>query len=424
MRAAWYRRAHCPAWIGLIMPTLACCGSSSPCAMTVEEAVCTAIFRHPTLAAAKSEVSAAHTEVKAARSGYLPSLSASGGPQETSPDEWAYEVTAAQMVYDWGQTRARVNGTKASERQRRVEWSIARDEAASDVIETYLDVLLARQQREVDLAQIATLEDLASMTGQRADSGYTDRSEPDRAELELARARQRLASDEGQAADAGAQFEELVGVAPDGLEQPAPPSMAQRIVEQDIDALIDETPRYRKALEETRLARTQFDEARSAVLPRVNIEATALSREIGGRMESDAVVALRLRMAPMQGLSAFHRADAAQQKVEANQWKEAATRRDMTRQIRNLMVTATALDQQAQALRSQVAGAGELSSLYREQFDVGRRDIVDLVTIQREHFDAHRSLNEVTLQLIRVQYRIAAQLGRLSDLMALPQEQQ
>jgi len=61
-------------------------------------------------------------------------------------------------------------------------------------------------------------------------------------------------------------------------------------------------------------------------------------------------------------------------------------------------------------------------NIYREQFEVGRRDIVDLVTIQREHFDALRSLNEVKLQTIRIQYRIAAQLGKLSDLVALPRD--
>ncbi|PNU06723.1 hypothetical protein A8V01_00590 [Novosphingobium guangzhouense] len=390
--------------------------------MTVEEAVLIAIARHPTLAAATSEVKAAHTEVKAARSGYLPSFSASGGPQETSPDEWAYEVTAAQMIYDWGLTRNKVDGARASERQRRAEWFIARDDAASDVIETYLDVLLAQSQTEIDLAQIATLEDLVHMTGERADSGYADRSEPERAELELARARQRLASDEGQAADAAAQYETLVGTRPDNLQQPAPLSMSQRIKGQDIDALIDEAPLYRKALEDTRSARAQFGEARAGILPRLNLEATALSREIGGRMESDAVVAVRLRMSPMQGLSAFHRIDAAQQKVNAAQWTEAATRRDISRQLRNLIVTSTALEDQALALRNQVSGAGELSDVYREQFAVGRRDIVDLVTIQREHFDARRALNEITLQSIRIQYRIAASLGKLSELLPLPEE--
>ncbi|MBF7014634.1 TolC family protein [Novosphingobium resinovorum] len=391
-------------------------------AMTVEEAVAAAIARHPALSAAASEVKAAHTEVKVARSGYLPSISASGGPQEVSTEKWAYEVTAAQMVHDWGQTRSRTDGARAAERQARAEWSMTRDEAVRDVIETYLDVVLARLQREVDLAQISTLEDLSRMTGMRADGGYADRSEPDRAQLELARAHQRLASDDGQAANAGAQFETLVGTPPGHLEQPVPASMVRRIETQNIDTLIDEAPAFRKALEETHYARAQFDDARSSILPRVNLEATALSREIGGRMASDAVVALRLRMTPLQGLSLFDRADAARQRVNAAQLKEAAVRRDIARELRNLMTTATALEQQAQALRAQVSDAGNLSGLYREQFEVGRRDIVDLVTIQREHFDARRSLNEVMLQMARTQYRIAAQLGRLSDLVALPPE--
>lgn len=422
MRAAWGSRADVLFIIGTIASLVLGSPPKPARAMTVEEAVAAAIAKNPTMSAAKSEVKAAHTDVRAARAGYLPSISASGGPQELSPDEWAYEVTAAQMVHDWGQTRSRIDSARATERQRHAEWSIARDEAARDVIEIYLDVVLARLQRDVDLAQISTLEDLSHMTAMRADSGYADRSEPDRTQLELARARQRLASDDGQAGNAEAQFETLVGALPEHLEQPTPESMVKRLEAQDIDALIDEAPVYLKALEDTHYARAQFDDARSAILPRVNLEATALSREIGGRMASDAVVALRLRMTPMQGLSSFDRADAARERVNAAQLKEAAVRRDIARELRNMTTTAAALEQQAQALRAQVADAGNLSGLYREQFEVGRRDIVDLVTIQREHFDARRSLNEVTLQTVRIQYRIAAQLGRLSDLIALPRD--
>ncbi|MFT4054109.1 MAG: TolC family protein [Novosphingobium sp.] len=391
-------------------------------AMTVNEAVAAALARHPTLSAAGSEVKAAHSEVKAAKSGYLPSISASGGPQGASPDEWAYEVTVAQPVYDWGATTDKVDSARATEQQRRIEWTIARDQSASDVIEIYLDVMQGQMQHEANLSQIEALENLSRMTSIRADGGYADRSEPDRTRLELARARQRLASDMGQAANACAQFETLVGAPPDGLVQPRPASMMQRIKGMYLEALIDEAPLYRKALKETHYALARFSEARSSAMPHVNLEATALSREINGRMANDAVIALRLRMTPMQGLASFDRIDAARERVEAAHWKEAATRRDIARALQDLITNATALDQQEQALLQQVSDAENLSSVYFEQFEVGRRDIIDLVTIQRELFDARRSLIEVTLQLVRIQYRIASQIGKLSDLVALPSD--
>ncbi|HUD30852.1 MAG TPA: TolC family protein [Novosphingobium sp.] len=388
-------------------------------AMTLEEAVATGLERHPEIAAAAAEIRAAKTDVDVAKAGYLPSVSISGGPQDVSPDEWAYDVTAAQMLHDWGQVKSQVRGARATQRQRQEEWLVARDTATLDIVETYLDLLLARRQREVDLAQIATLEDFAQMTGLRAQGGYADRSEPDRSQLELARARQRLASDEGLIADAASQFQTLVGTAPEDLVEPAPKSMIQAIAAEDTDALIDAAPLYRKTVEDTNHARAEYDETRSSILPRVNLEATALSREIGGHMESDSVVAIRLRMNPMQGLSSLHRVEGAGQRVDAAQWKEGAARRDIERRLRNMTTNGTALADQEQALERQVSSAGELGGLYREQFEVGRRDIIDLITIQREHYDARRSLNEVHLQLIRVQYQIAAQLGRLTDLFEL-----
>jgi adhesin transport system outer membrane protein len=388
-------------------------------AMTVEEAVAIGLGRHPELAAASAEIRAARTEVDVAKGGYLPSITVSGGPQEVSPDQWAYDVTAAQMVHDWGQVRSQVRGARATERQRQEEWLVARDEAALDVVETYLDLLLAQRQREVDLAQIATLEDFAQMTGLRAQGGYADRSEPDRSKLELARARQRLASDEGLLADAAAQFETLVGTGPGPMVEPAPRSMIRALAAEDIDALVDAAPLYRKTVEDTQYARAEYEGARASLLPRVNLEASALSREIGGRMESDAVVAVRLRMAPMQGLSSFDRLEGAGERVDAAQWREGAARREIERRLRNLTTNGTALAEQEEALSRQVGSAGELGGLYREQFEAGKRDIIDLITIQREHYDARRSLNEVHLQLIRIQYQIAAQLGRLTDLIAM-----
>ncbi|WP_232493693.1 TolC family protein [Novosphingobium kaempferiae] len=391
-------------------------------AMTIEEAVATAILNHPSMAAAASEAKAAHVDVDVAKAGYLPSLSASGGPRDVTPDEWAYEVTAAQMIYDWGQTRSKVRGARATERQRQEEWLIARDEAALDVIETYLDVLLYRRQCEVDQTQIGTLEDLDRMTRLRTDSGYADRSEPDRTALELARARQRLASDQGMVLDSVAQFDTLVGAPAEALVEPAPAPMLGQIDKTNFETLIEAAPLYRKAVEATNHARAQYDEARSSILPRVNVEATALSREIGGRMQSDGILALRLRVNPMQGLSAFDRTEGARQRIAAAQWNEAAARRDIERKLRNLTTNGAALVEQARALERQVVDAAQLSQVYREQFEVGRRDIVDLVTIQREHFDARRSLNDVRLQLIRIQYRLAAQLGCLADLVELPTE--
>lgn len=386
-------------------------------AATLAEAVAAGLARNPDVAAAQSDRDAAQDEVRAARSGYLPSVSVSGGPQDLAPDKWSYEVTAAQTLYDWGQARSRVAGARAAERGLSQDLLFARDRAVLDITETYLDVLLARRQREVDMAQVASLEDLARMTALRAQGGYSDRAEADRARLELTRARQRLASDEGVLADAIGQYETLVGRPPDVLALPAPPSLLHDPALQDPAATIDNAPQYRKAQEDTDYAVAQYDDARASARPHLDLEATALSREIGGRMQSDSIVALRLRLDPMQGLGTFRRIDGARERIRAAQFREGAVRREIERRLRNLVTNGKALEQQEQALGAQVDGAGELSGVYREQFEVGRRDIIDLVTIEREHFDARRSLNEVQIQLIRVQYQIAAQIGSITDLV-------
>src|SRR5690606_35937076 len=150
--------------------------------------------------AAESDVKAAGTDIRIARGGYLPSLSISGGPRRLVPDSWSYEVTAQQMLHDWGKVKSRVDGARAGQRQLSEELLVKREAAALDIAETYLDALLAERLLETVRLHIERLQHIVEMTQARSHGGYSDRSEPERAALELARARERLSIDEGELA--------------------------------------------------------------------------------------------------------------------------------------------------------------------------------------------------------------------------------
>ncbi|MFO6280439.1 TolC family protein [Pseudomonas aeruginosa] len=320
--------------------------------------------------------------------------------------EIVYDLTASQMLYDWGRVTSKVDSASATQRKLSEAVLVARDDAALDIVETYLDVLASERRVEVVREHIQRLDGIREMTQARGGDGYADRSELDRANLELSRAQEQLSLEKGNLQDARNQYAILVGQEP-----------ADLLAASDMARVIRESPLQRKALEDANVAEAEVREAKASLLPQLNLEASALRREIGGHPESDSVVSLRFRMDTFQGLSNFRRPTAAQQRLESAKWSADAMQRDIRRQLQNLFDNGDTLRWREQSLTQQVTESEQVGELYREQFEVGRRDVIDLLNVQRERFEAERQLINLRIERKRIEYRAAAQVGLLGPLL-------
>ncbi|AGI24175.1 TolC family protein [Pseudomonas sp. MT3] len=399
--------------IGLLLLGLPLCAPAIP----LDEAVRAGLAIHPQLRSALAEAERAGTEVDIAKGGYYPAVSLSGGPQEFDFGEVVYDATVSQMLYDWGRVSSKVDSASADRRRLTEAALVARDDAALDIVETYLDVLAAERRVDTVRRHIQRLDGIREMTQARGGDGYADRSELDRANLELSRAGEQLSLEKGSLQDARNQYALLVGQAPGDLVEPEPASLQRYLAGSDLSRVIQDAPLQRKAVEEANAAEAGVREAKSALLPQLNLEATALRREVGGRPESDSVLALRLRMDTFQGLSNFRRPTAAQQRLESARWSADAMQRDIRRQLQTLFDNGETLRWREQSLSQQVSESEQVGELYREQFEVGRRDVIDLLNVQRERFEAERQLVNLHIERKRIEYRAAAQVGLLGSLL-------
>ncbi|HCF3517893.1 TPA: TolC family protein [Pseudomonas aeruginosa] len=386
-------------------------------AMPLDQAVRAGLAIHPEVRSAMAEADRAGTEVEMAKGGYYPSVTMSGGPQEFDFGEIVYDLTASQMLYDWGRVTSKVGSASATQRKLSEAVLVARDDAALDIVETYLDVLASERRVEAVREHIQRLDGIREMTQARGGDGYADRSELDRANLELSRAQEQLSLEKGNLQDARNQYAILVGQEPADLVEPEPMSLQRYLAASDMARVIRESPLQRKALEDANVAEAEVREAKASLLPQLNLEASALRREIGGHPESDSVVSLRFRMDTFQGLSNFRRPTAAQQRLESAKWTADAMQRDIRRQLQNLFDNGDTLRWREQSLTQQVTESEQVGELYREQFEVGRRDVIDLLNVQRERFEAERQLINLRIERKRIEYRAAAQVGLLGPLL-------
>ncbi|KRW62443.1 TolC family protein [Pseudomonas sp. TTU2014-080ASC] len=401
-------------WAGLCLTGL---GVSMPLvAMPLDEAVQLGLAINPQVRAAMAEAARAGTDVDIAKGGYYPAVSMSGGPQEFDFGEVVYDLTASQMLYDWGRVASKVESANATQRKKLEELMVAQDDAALDIVETYLELLAAEQRLESVRMHIEHIDSIRQMTEVRG-QGYSDRSELDRASLELVRAQEQMSAEKGKLQDLRNQFLILVGQEPEALEIPEPYSLERYLARGDVGKVISSSPLQRKALEDANVAEAELREAKASLLPQLNLEASHLRREIGGRMEDDSMVSLRFRMETIQGLSNFYRPAAAQQRLEAARWSADAMQRDIRRKLQTLFDTAETLRWREQSLQQQVQQADQVTGLYREQFEVGRRDVIDLLNVQRERFEAERQLINLKIEQKTIEYRAAAQVGLLSAML-------
>lgn len=384
---------------------------------TLEQAVLRGVARHPDILVAQAEVSQATIELEMVRNAWLPIVSGSSGPVAAG---LAYDVSVTQPVYDWGVTGSVRDQRRALLAQQQANLEVVRDDAALQIVEAYLDVVSDRTQLLLLGDHLERLGELLEMTEARVEGRYADQSEAGRVNLAVATAQGRQAQLQGDLEDAVGRYTLLVDAPPDALRLPEePPSFLQSVRDQEaLDVAISTSPLYRKAALGIQAADASIREANAARWPRLNLEGGLQRREIGGRLINDSSIGLRFRMASQQGLTAQQRPELERQRREAARWAAEGQARDLQRTVSALVRSDAALAGRIDALGDQAAQAQAVRDLYGEQFLVGRRDIQDLVVMENEQFEAERQRVELVVERLRLQYRAAAQLGRLTPMMA------
>ncbi len=386
--------------------------------LALRDAVQQGLGNHPGVRAAMARVSRSDIEIDIARAGYHPNVQAGVGTAGSGNMQLGYDVVVSQMLYDWGAVESQVDSAQATQRHAVQELLVEREDAALEISEAYLDVLFARQRVAVADAYIERLDDLLALSQRRVSTGYVDRSESGRVTLALARAQEQLLLEQGRLQEAAQQYAVLVGAPAVALE--APPLVP-------LDALLERgrrlapliliSPLYLQAVEKSRVEEANIKAADAALKPQINLEGTAQRREIGGQLTRDTTIMLRLRMAAFQGLSSFKRVDAARQALEAAQWDKDQVERDIRRKVQALMEGEAPLAARETALQEQIGGAGEIGGIYREQFFVGMRSMIDLLSVEADRFEAERQLLQLQSERQRLPLRAMAQLGLLVPLL-------
>ncbi|BFM11185.1 TolC family outer membrane protein [Simiduia litorea] len=400
-------------------------------ALSLEDAVRQALESHPEVLAAQHELDSRKAEVSLAKAGYLPrvDVTAGVGYEETrnpstldetvSLDRNELSLQARQMVFDGFATSEEVNRQRARVDSASYQALASTDNVTLRAAEVYLNLL-----RQVDLLQLAkdSLKEHQNIYDQmvlRNRSGVGSKADLDQISARLALANSNLVVAENNLLDARTNFYRVVGFLPDTKTMAMPNQVVQ--LPADMEAAVGEAserhPTLLAAVADVSAAQAQYEAAGSNYWPTLQLEADKnIDNNIGGveGRDEDLVVALRLRYNLYNG-----GADKARRGQTAYLLEEAReirnnTHRQVIESMRLSWSNYEAVSNQLRYLQEHVRAATSTKKAYQQQFNIGRRTLLDLLNTENELVDSKRSLIGANYDRLFAQYRILNAKGDLT----------
>jgi outer membrane protein, adhesin transport system len=414
-------------------------------AKTIKEAAERAVTTHPEVGAARFNKRAIEEELRGARAGYLPSIDVRGsighewrndaitrarprGPTESGwSDMNRYEagVSLRQLIFDGFGTDSEV--TRQFYRATTAQHKTA-DSAqilALRAIEAYLEVQRTQRILEIVNQNLKVHQDILNRVQARARGGRGPQSDVDQGQARLSDAMGRVATAKKTYGDAVALYIQAVGEPPDALTDTATPeSEMPATVDDAITVAMESAPAVRAAASDVRVAQAATGVADSRFFPVVTAEAdyswTNSPQDIGLRGQSQRFSALLVGRWNIYrgGADIARKRESSARLFEARETLE-KSRREISQQTRVSWNAVQSSRERRVALQQQIAANERVRIAYSQQFDRGRRTLLDLLDIQNEIVTNQIDLATEEATIRFGIYRTLASMGRLLQVLAI-----
>ena len=391
-------------------------------AETLREAVSIALGQHPQVLGARRNAEAIRHEVTGAanamntRFGVIaePSVGYTRG-QGRDRRSGDLGAQAIKPIYDGGRTDNETDRQRARLSSANYSTEASRDDIALRVADAYIEV--AKQQQLAELAHdyvdgIAALqrrvqEIVRIDKGRGYDLLQTD--------SRLAQARLTLADREGQLAEAREALAQLVGQPIGSVTSTEPPGEPIRSLQDAMD-LLNMHPSILARRAEVTAARKAAAVADAWTKPTINLRARVTSpRDFDGKRKwfGGYDLGLVTDWSPFDGGVGAATAAAANAQVLTAEEAVASTRRvlqtDVARHWTEIQSRVGRVGTRAELVES----TRQVRAAYWEQFQIGKRSIIDLLNAENEIYAARLGAATEHAELTQARYRLLGATGQL-----------
>ncbi len=397
-------------------------------ALTLKEVVRESLQTNPSMQKRISDYKAVRYDLDKAHAGYRPTVDLTGsiGPEHTETKTAESDLTRKELgivatenlfagfhtEYHVKEQESRVNAARATVLQHA-------NMLALEVIETYMEVLKQKALLDLEKENVKTHERIYAMIREKTTQGIGRRSDMEQTDGRLALAYSNYINQLNNYQDSLINLERLYGKAIEGSVLETPPS--PNLPDKSLSSLKALALQYHPTLmieHENVLAReAQLEKEKAAFYPSLDAELSADMRDDTDGIEekTDAYRALlRLNYNLYNGGS--------DEATRLQNLQYIASQNDSKNEQLRAVTEKLKLSWTAYQLRSRQLPCAELyadlshttSASYSEEYQLGRRSLLDLLNVELEYTDARRNVVGTTHELLLSRYRILENTGLLN----------
>jgi outer membrane protein len=406
--------------------TLRAQNTVAPQKITLPQAVEVALKNNPTLQAADSYAEAVRHAVAGAKGGYYPRLGFSEGfTRSNNPvfvfsslltqrqfaaqnfalgslnfplplDNFRTQFTASAPLYDAGQTRRRVHDAKLDSQGAEHGADRTRQEVIFNVINAYLNQLMAKESVGVAEASVKSTEEDLARAQARESQGQALMSDVLSVKVQLAEANEELIRARNETAVAQAALDVAMGLPEDSPEQAQGPLKdvnfeSGTLADRQQQAL-NLRPDYQQALLGKEKAGIAVAGARSQYLPTVSLFSSweEDNETFAARGGNNWAAGASLNFDIFDGgarRAQIAAARAREQQAEALRAQAAA---GIRLQVRQAYLNLAAARQRVEVTRDAASQAQESLNILRNRYEAGLATITDVLAVETAHARAQR----------------------------------
>jgi adhesin transport system outer membrane protein len=403
-------------------------------AVDLREAVQSALNTNPQIRQAVSNRAATEEERVQGQGAYYPTISVEGsaGVRDLRnptrrrigiADNTLYpiegDLVVDQLIYDSGGREAEIRRQAARTDAAAARVSERSEFVALNVARTYIDYLL--QQRLVAIAQdnVTFHEKLANDLREGVAKGSISIADQQQAEERLQSARTKVTQANEDLETAAITFRTLTGLPIDSVAMPPDLSPYMPATLADAEAAARQNnPRVQEAIADLATSREEVRAAQAALGPKFSLEGRARAgHDIDGfeGRTTDLQALGVIRWTLFNG--GTKEANVREQQARANEVHGRLFER--TRAAEEDVRSAWSRLQNQTALAGELETQGRISDdlllSYREQFNIGRRSLLDVLDAQNSRYNIQQQTETARLARVYAQYRVLAAESRLIE---------
>lgn len=408
--------------------------SSLSMAETLSEVINKALISHPQAQAGLSRYRAATENIDVAWGGWWPSVDITTGigkQKKEYPDDITNDqdgvtynrreasFSISQNLFSGFNTSSNIEQARHSAAAEYLRLRNTLQDLTLEITDVYLKVLERREMVQLAEENLELHNAILKQIAQRSRQGVARSSDLNQVEGRVARATVNVINARNNLVDAESEYYSLVGSMPGDLEQPDAYKLA--IHESFGEALQASVSRHPGILAtEKDIKASEADESAndSSFFPSldINIDKSWKNNadgQLGTHVDTTAVMKLSYNL--FRGGS-----DRARSKESAYRTEESRAQRD--RMLRNVEETLRLawsahefIGEQMQHLRQHEASSKKTVKAYQEQFNIGKRTLLDLLDSENELFQSSSNLTRAVYQQVFARFRIVAATGELLE---------